>query len=92
VGAAAGDPIINKFDEDSEPAEELFIVVSERAIFELEGEEVDAPRGRLIFTAQGTRRTAVAAEPATAILVVDGTPLRLRPDREEPSFRELIGE
>jgi hypothetical protein len=36
VGAAAGDPIINEYDEDSEPAEELFIVVSGRAIFELE--------------------------------------------------------
>ncbi len=36
VGAAAGDPIINEYDEDSEPAEELFLVVSGRAIFELE--------------------------------------------------------
>ena len=74
VGAPAGDPIINAYDEDSEPAEELFIVVSGRAIFELEGEEVDATRGTLVFTPQGTRRTAVAAEPATTILVIDGTP------------------
>jgi tetratricopeptide (TPR) repeat protein len=74
VGAAAGDPIINAYDEDSEPAEELFIVVSGRAIFELEGEEVDATRGTLVFTPRGTRRTAVAAEPATTILVIDGTP------------------
>ena len=74
VGAAPGDPIINEYDEDSEPAEELFIVVSGRAIFELEGEEVDATSGTLVFTAQGTRRTAVAAEPATTILVIDGTP------------------
>ena len=74
VGTAAGDPIINEYDEDSEPAEELFIVVSGRAIFELEGEEVDATSGTLVFTAQGTRRTAVAAEPATTILVIDGTP------------------
>ena len=74
AGAAPGDPIINEYDEDSEPAEELFIVVSGRAIFELEGEEVDATSGTLVFTAQGTRRTAVAAEPATTILVIDGTP------------------
>ena len=74
VGAAPGDPIINEYDEDSELAEELFIVVSGRAIFELEGEEVDATSGTLVFTAQGTRRTAVAAEPATTILVIDGTP------------------
>jgi hypothetical protein len=63
VGAAAGDPIINEYDEDSEPAEELFVVVSGRAIFELEGEKVEATRGTLVFTAQGARRTAVAAEP-----------------------------
>ena len=74
VGAAAGDPIINEYDEESEPAEELFIVVSGRAIFELESEQVEAPPGTLVFTAPGTRRTAVAAEPATTVLVVDGTP------------------
>ena len=74
VGAAAGDPIINEYDEGSEPAEELFVVVSGRAIFELEGEKVEATRGTLVFTPQGTRRTAVAAEPATTILAFDGTP------------------
>ncbi len=74
VGAAAGDPIINEYDEDSEPAEELFVVASGRAVFELEGEQVDATPGTLVYTRQGARRTAVAAEPATTILVFDGTP------------------
>jgi len=74
VGAAAGDAIINEFDEDSEPAEELFVVVSGRAVFELEGNRVEASPGTLVFTRQGTRRTAVAGEPATTILVVDGSP------------------
>jgi Cupin domain len=74
VGAAAGDPIINEYDEDSEPAEELFVVLSGRAVFELEGEQVDATTGTLVFTRPGTRRTAVAAEPATTILAFDGTP------------------
>ncbi len=74
VGAAAGDPIINEYDEDSEPAEELFIVLSGRAIFEVDGEKVEAAVGTLVFTAQGARRTAVAADPSTTILVVDGTP------------------
>ena len=74
VGAAAGDPIINEYDEDSEPAEELFVVVTGRAIFELGGEKVEATPGTLVYTGPGTRRTAVAAEPATTILVFDGTP------------------
>ena len=74
VGVAAGDPIINEYDEDSEPAGELFVVASGRAIFEVEGEQVEAAPGTLLYTSQGTRRTAVAAEPATTILVFDGTP------------------
>jgi hypothetical protein len=74
VGAAAGDPIINEYDEGSEPAEELFVVVTGRAIFKLEGEEVEATPGTLVFARPGVRRTAVAAEPATTILVFDGTP------------------
>ena len=74
VGAAAGDPIINEYDEDSQPAEELFVVVSGRAIFEFDGEQVEATPGTLVFTEPGTRRTAVAAEPATTILAFDGAP------------------
>ncbi|HEY9375813.1 MAG TPA: hypothetical protein VIQ02_01790, partial [Jiangellaceae bacterium] len=63
-----------EYDQGSEPAEELFVVVTGRAIFEIEGEQVEATPGTLVFTGQGTRRTAVAAEPATTILGFDGTP------------------
>jgi len=41
--ASAEDPIINEYDEDSEPSEELFIVVGGRATFHLEG-SVSNPR------------------------------------------------
>jgi hypothetical protein len=74
VGAAVGDPIINEYDEDSEPTEELFVVVSGRAIFDLDGEQVEVTPGTLVFTEPGTQRTAVAAEPATTILAFDGAP------------------
>jgi hypothetical protein len=74
VGAAAGDPIINEYDEGSEPGEELFVVMSGRAIFQLEDEEVEAASGTLVYTPGGTQRTAVAAEPATTILAFDGAP------------------
>lgn len=73
---SAGDAIINEFDEDSEPAEELFLVVSGRAVFEVEDERVEAGPGTLVFTPPGTRRAAVAAEPATTVLVFDGSPGR----------------
>jgi hypothetical protein len=74
VGTAAGDPIIDEYDEDSQPAEELFVVVSGRAIFDLGGEQVEVAPGSLVYTEPGTQRTAVAAEPATTILAFDGTP------------------
>ena len=74
VGAEAGDPVINEYDEESEPAEELFVVVSGRAIFEIDVEKVEANTGTLLRTEPGTQRTAVAAEPATTILVLDGRP------------------
>jgi hypothetical protein len=74
MGAAAGDPVIDDYDEDSQPAEELFVVVSGRAIFDLDGEQVEVGPGTLVATEPGTRRTAVAVEPATTILAFDGTP------------------
>lgn len=74
VGAEVGDPIINAYDEGSEPSEELFLVVSGRATFDIEGERVDATAGTLISTEPGTQRTAVAAEAGTTILALDGTP------------------
>jgi len=70
----AGDPIIAEYDEDSEPSEQLFLVLSGRAIFDLEGERVEAQPGTLVFTQPGVSRTAVAAEPGTTILAFDGSP------------------
>ena len=36
----AGDAIIGEYDEDSEPSEELFVVVSGCAVFHMGGESV----------------------------------------------------
>jgi hypothetical protein len=77
LGAAAGDPILNEYDEESVPTEELFVVVSGRAIFDFESETVEVAPGTLVFTEPGTRRTAVAAEPATTILAFGGTPAKV---------------
>lgn len=74
VGATAGDPIINDYDEGSEPMEELFLVVSGRATFDVDGETIDATPGTMIATQPGTPRNAVAAEAGTTVLAVDGLP------------------
>jgi hypothetical protein len=71
----AGDRIINEHDE-SEPDsnEELYLVLRGRAVFELDGDRVDAPAGTLVFARPGVKRTAVAEEPKTTIIALGGTP------------------
>ena len=44
------------------------------ATFALAGEQVYARPGTLIYTKAGARRTAIATEPGTTILGIDGTP------------------
>jgi hypothetical protein len=71
----AGDRIINEHDE-SEPDgnEELYFVQSGRATFELDGEQLDAGVGTLVFVSPGVKRTAFAVEPGTTILALGGVP------------------
>lgn len=69
----AGDRIINEHDEEDD-AEELYLVHTGRARFELDGENVDAPAGTLVFARPGVKRTAFAEEAGTTILALGGTP------------------
>jgi tetratricopeptide (TPR) repeat protein len=69
TGKAAGDRIINEHDEDEDNGEEeLYVVLSGRARFELDGESVDATNGTLVFAKPGVKRTAFAEEAGTTIL------------------------
>jgi hypothetical protein len=76
TAADAGDRIINEHDESDgpDPQEELYLVLQGRARFELDGEEVDAPVGTLVFARPGVKRTAFAEEAGTTLLVLGGTP------------------
>jgi mannose-6-phosphate isomerase-like protein (cupin superfamily) len=74
---ATGEPLIEPHDETSAGSgahEELYIVLQGRAAFTVDGEQLDAPAGTLVFAAPGERREAVAAEPDTTVLVVGGGP------------------
>ncbi|HSK15117.1 MAG TPA: tetratricopeptide repeat protein [Gaiellaceae bacterium] len=75
-----GGRVIEEHDELGAGAgghEELYVVLRGRARFDLAGEEVDAPAGTLVFVRDpAVRRGAVAAEAATAVLVVGGAPGR----------------
>ena len=73
TGHNAGDRIINEHDEDEEDGnEELYVVHRGRAVFELDGDRVDAPAGTLVFARPGVKRTAFAEEPETTIIAVGG--------------------
>jgi hypothetical protein len=72
---AAGDVVINEHDEDDPTADqELFLVLRGHAVFELEGNRVDAPAGTLVFAPPRTKRKASAMEEGTTIVAVEGTP------------------
>jgi hypothetical protein len=55
--------------------EELYVVVSGRATFTVNGERVDAPAGSLVFVRDpAAKRGAVAEEPGTTVLALGGKP------------------
>ena len=74
---APGDALIESHDELSLGAgghEELYVVLSGRARFVVDTAEHDAPTGTFVAVPPGVRRSAVASEPDTHVLVVGGRP------------------
>jgi len=74
TAGAAGDRIINEHDESDDGSEELYLVQQGRAVFELDGERLDAPAGTFVFAPSGVKRTAFAEEPRTTIIALGGIP------------------
>ena len=66
-----GDRLINEHDE-SEPdsGEELYVVMSGHARFELDGESQDAPAGTFVHVQPGIKRAADALEAGTTVLAI----------------------
>ena len=105
TGREAGDRIINEHDESEEQdlQEELYLVQSGRARFELDGERVDAPAGTFVFARPSVKRTAFAEEPGTTIVALGGVPgkayepygnevwVPLRPLYESGQYAEVAG-
>jgi tetratricopeptide (TPR) repeat protein len=73
-----GGEVIEEHDELGSGAgghEELYCVVRGRAAFTLDGEEVEAPEGTLVFIRDpAVKRHAIAREAGTTVLVVGGVP------------------
>jgi hypothetical protein len=54
--------------------QELYVVVRGRAAFTVDGQELDAPAGTLVYVRPGIQRGAVAAEDGTTVLVLGARP------------------
>jgi quercetin dioxygenase-like cupin family protein len=66
----AGGRVISDHTEMLSKHEELYVVVEGHATFTVDGDEVDAPKGTLVFVGDpATRRSAIAKEPGTTVFV-----------------------
>jgi len=73
----AGDVVVDEHDEAHGDGgqEELYVVLRGRALFVVDGEEVEAPSGTFVFLRDpAVRRGATALEPGTVVLAVGGRP------------------
>lgn len=99
---SAGDRLINEHDEKDE-FDELYLVLSGSARFELAGDTVPAQTGTFVRVPPGVMRTAYAEEAGTTVLALgggrEGQPYRpggwevwspLRPLMEAGRHEELI--
>ena len=85
---ASGDRLINEHDEaEPDSSEELYVVISGHATFELDGQAQDAPAGTFVCVPAGIKRTAYARDAATTILAVGAGP---RGKPYEPNGWELF--
>ena len=86
TAANAGDEVVEEHTEESLGHEELYLVHRGHAVFTVDGEEVDAPAGTIVYLDDPRqRRHAVAKEPATTVVAVGGVP-----GRHEQSAWELF--
>ena len=78
IGKETGAVVVEEHDELGTRAgrhEELYFVSSGHAKFTVNGDEIDAPAGTFVFVRDpAAKRTAVADEAGTTILIVGGKP------------------
>ena len=75
TAANAGDEVVEDHTEETLGHEEVYVVLTGRATFTVDGDALDVPAGSLVHLPDPTlRRHAVAAEPNTTVLAVGGKP------------------
>jgi tetratricopeptide (TPR) repeat protein len=75
TAAEAGQDVVEEHTEERLGHEEVYVVVSGRATFVLDGEEHDVPAGSAVYLRDpAVKRFARAEEPGTTVLAIGGKP------------------
>src|SRR5436305_7749406 len=75
TAANAGDEVVEEHTETHLGHEEIYLVMTGRATFTVDGDTSDVPAGSLVYLADpALKRHAVAAEPNTIVLANGGKP------------------
>jgi tetratricopeptide (TPR) repeat protein len=75
TAAEAGADVIPEHGEEPSGHQELYVVTAGHATFTVEGNEIDAPAGTIVFVRDAAaKRGAKAKDPNTTVLAVGGKP------------------
>jgi hypothetical protein len=75
TAANAGDEVVEEHTEEQLGHEEIYVVMSGHATFTVDGEEVDAPAGTLVYLDDAAqKRHAIAKAAGTTVLAIGGVP------------------
>ena len=73
--AAPGEHVVEEHTEETLGHQEAYVVITGHATFTLDGEELDAPQGSVVFIRDpAVRRHAIAVEAGTTVLAIGGVP------------------
>ena len=84
---AIGEHVVEEHTEETLGHQEAYVVIAGHATFSLDGEEIEAPQGTVVFIRDPkVRRSAVAGEIGTTVLAIGGVPGRHTPSAWEWYF------
>jgi hypothetical protein len=90
TAANAGDEVVEEHTEEQLGHEEIYFVHTGHAVFTVDGEEVDAPAGTMVYLDDvKQKRHAVAKEARTTVIAIGGVPGKHEPSAWEYFFPAL---
>lgn len=90
TAAHARDEVVEEHTEEQLGHEEIYLVHTGHAVFTVDGEEVDAPAGTIVYLDEPKqRRHAIAKEAGTTVIAIGGVPGKHEPSAWEYFFPAL---